>query len=407
MVALPVKPIPPKKTKLNIIAFGITIMLFITISYIIVYNVSDDKVNKINMLDFSDYLHLINDQEKEMSKYYSSVYNYIKSINSKYDIDKSGNIPVIATVQIKRDKQSKSIGDELTYNFYINNNKIINRKDFKLNIFQEITFATEIIEEDPSSDDKGRAIESIPISFIDINAGYKLEQEVRVKESYGDYAGNVAIYHVTYTIKPKQVLSLTSSQKSCFPKYPILPNEKDYTLSMWDAVKNYTDIKIYIGILFVVFCFFSYYIFIKKPNLHYKHALEEYNIALEEYNTALKEYTLAKNETIRVLSGKTIREAAGVPDNIYFTDDDLPYTKGDERKFGDFTLFITRSGYCFHRKATCQKNTFPIHMFKIIDQYFPCSKCSKDFLIQKPAWYSEYLDLKRKCIHFDIHEKTR
>ncbi len=400
VINLPEKPIPPKKEKIGISPYIIALLLSIVTSFIIVFYSKGIKERSLYNADLLEYKQIVANHSSDVARYNSETLSYIHSIDPMYDIDRNGTIPVIATVRYQQDQKSQYIGSEFSYNFQINDYNIRKEKEFRLNIFREVVFNTKIVESDPSSDDVGIEKTSVPISFLELNDGYTHRQVVRIREYYGKDAGNVAIYNVTYSIKPKQSLRLSAAQRASFPKYPILPNEpkKDsYSISFWDTIRDYTDVKLFIGIAFIFWISCSYNSLIRKPRIQYQRALDKYNKANEEY-------TSARNDLIQQLSGKTIRELAKVPDFVFFTDDDLPYTKGDDRKYGAFTLYVTPSGSCFHRERLCRKSAFPIHMFKISSRYIPCSICAKNYKIQKPTWYIEYLDLKNKCRHFEITE---
>lgn len=373
MIILPEKPIPPKKEKIGFAPIIIAIVLSFVTSFFIVSYCKNRKALELYNSDLAEYNQRVENHGKELNKYKAEVLSYIRSIDPSYDIDDYGTIPIEATVNIKKDERSQYIGDEMSYYFYINNNSVKYDSSFRLNIFREVIFETEIIENDPSSDDVGRKKDSIPLSFLEINDGYKIVQEVKVRENYGTKAGNVAIYHVTYTIKPQKYLYFSASQKNTFPQYPVLPNEpnkKDYSISFWDAIKNYSDIQLYIGIAFVFWALCSYLSLVRAPQVRYKRALDKYNKANDAY-------TSAKNDLIKELSGKSIRQLARVPDYVFFTNDDLPFTKNDNSKYGIFTLYITSSGSRFHKDKACSKSAFPVHMYKVPQRYTPVLNVQK------------------------------
>lgn len=281
----------------------------------------------------------------------------------------------------------------------MNGKEVRNKSNLRINLFHEIDIQTEIIENDPASDDIGREKTSKAYTFLEINNGILLQQTVYIKEYYGADAGHVDIYHVEYSIKPAKTLKLSSSQFDNFPQYPILPNEPkkaDYKLSIIETINMFPTVKLGIGIIFAlsVTCLLIYIVSVQRKN----------SKMMSDYSLSLKEYESARNSFIQNLSGKTIRELANVPDSVLFTSDDLPYTINDDKKYGDFTLYITQSGYRYHRERTCSKTAYPIHMYKVSQRYSPCSICAKGFKIQKPTWYTDYLDLKARCKHFEISE---
>ncbi len=82
--------------------------------------------------------------------------------------------------------------------------------------------------------------------------------------------------------------------------------------------------------------------------------------------------------------------AAGVelPEDIYFTDDFIP-VKGLTslgRPFGDFTVFVSRTGSCYHASRSCNGADCCEHAYESVRSKKPCSRC-KPTQFHIPRWY--------------------
>lgn len=90
------------------------------------------------------------------------------------------------------------------------------------------------------------------------------------------------------------------------------------------------------------------------------------------------------------LNGERIRDKAGVPANYYFYNG-LP-KDNNNREYGSFTLYISKSGNHYHSRRGCCSARIPIHSFKASRLYKPCSKCCKSGY-RIPDWYMNYSSL--------------
>lgn len=91
-----------------------------------------------------------------------------------------------------------------------------------------------------------------------------------------------------------------------------------------------------------------------------------------------------------------------MPSHITFVDG-FPKDE-DDQKYGSYTLYVSSSGACFHKKKGCCSASIPVHIFEISKQYRPCSKCCKGAFpnFDIPQWYSDYIKLKKKCTYYGI-----
>lgn len=130
---------------------------------------------------------------------------------------------------------------------------------------------------------------------------------------------------------------------------------------------------------------------------------EQQRIEKEKLAQRLAQEKLAqKNRFIQSLDGKSVREVAKVPSNITFVDD-FP-TDNSDQKYGSYTLYVSKTGTCYHKQNGCCTAHIPIHAFKIQKQYRPCSKCCTGTMpsFNIPKWYLDYIDLKKKCVYYGI-----
>ena len=256
-----------------------------------------------------------------------------------------------------------------------------------INIFGGLEILTEIREIDPSSDDVGKGKNVLFINFPELNNGMIVNQTIHVREYYGTNAGNEAVFDVTYYLKPTQVLPLSPTQVEAFPKRPLIPEtpeKADYKASLSDIIEQYNIWIIILGAVIISICI----------------------IIIHKFFKARAVYNSVRNDLIKELSDKSIQEIAHVPDSIFFTDKDLPYTKGEEGLYGIFTLYVTKTGHCYHTIKTCSKslNLIEINWYSpsLKYNYKPCIKCAKNVNLDKPEWYIKYLEIKEKCKYFKI-----
>lgn len=340
---------------------------------------------------------------QELDDYCKELFRYLYAIDKAQPITKSGSIPVKVSVSVSRGIGSQTIGNEFSYNYYINGERV--SKYNYVSLVEKTEILTEIRENDPSSDDVGKQKTTLTLDYLELNDGITIHQTVRVRESYGINAGNEAVFDVAYTIVPQKVLRLTSKQKEGLPQRPIEPEKPqraDYRLGFIDTVKHYSVLgyslcSVFLGVIIAV---------------------------LIRHKTLVNKYKNAREELLKQLSEKSVQEICGFPDQVLISDDGLPYTKTGSGKYGKFTVFVTTLNYthnnipysytdyyhrknnpCFHADISCLKTEqiTELHMFDTtLQRYKPCSKCASNISLEKPDWYIKYLDLEKTCKYFDI-----
>lgn len=104
------------------------------------------------------------------------------------------------------------------------------------------------------------------------------------------------------------------------------------------------------------------------------------------------------------LNSQRIRDKAGVPSYIYFFEG-LP-KDNNNKKYGSFTYYVSKSGKCYHQIQGCCSARYAIHSFKAVKRYDPCSKCCKT-VPTIPEWYNRYerLVYEAKKLGFDSSDQ--
>lgn len=106
-----------------------------------------------------------------------------------------------------------------------------------------------------------------------------------------------------------------------------------------------------------------------------------------------------RNKFIELLGGRSIREAAGVPANVYFYEG-MP-KDNNNKKYGSYTRYLSKSGNCYHEKQGCCSARYTAHAFNVAGWYKPCSKCCRSRVVI-PEWYRNYEHLEKEADRLDI-----
>lgn len=81
-----------------------------------------------------------------------------------------------------------------------------------------------------------------------------------------------------------------------------------------------------------------------------------------------------------------------LPDDVFFFEDGTPI-KGDITAlapYGDYTVYTTKSGQCFHSVYNCSGATIPKHLLYINRTHCACRKCSYFLNLETPEWFLIY-----------------
>ena len=115
----------------------------------------------------------------------------------------------------------------------------------------------------------------------------------------------------------------------------------------------------------------------------------------------IKQWEQDRLQFLERMSGRTIKEVAGVPSQIEFVNN-LPVDRIDhnDEEYGSYTVYVSHNGHCYHSKRGCSSSNIPRHIFQIHANYRPCKRCFRQ-PIPIPQWYTDYLELKKLADKFN------
>ena len=293
----------------------------------------------------------------------------------------------------------------MSYQYYFNGKPISSGSKVNMYFGKQNVIQAVIEDDDPYYVDKGTDEYSFTPSLIEIIDGITVNRNVRVHESYGDYAGNTDIYNITYRISPVKRITISTSQRVKYPLYPEMPKKSDY--SQTDVPFFSTAIKNRYFYLFIGFEVVLFLIILKKQNDEIKKEnakrIAEYQKGMQIYEQLNKEFEEERKRFIASLNGKTLSEIAGVPSDVYFDEKDLPFCR-DGGAFGRrFTAYVAKYGGCYHMSKVCggAENMREVNIVVAKKHFRPCTKCALGAFETNASWYGEYLRLREQCRYFD------
>lgn len=349
----------------------------------------------------ADYEDAIKDYQKRAKQFETtSIIDYNKNISRKYDLGES--IEMRATISYKLIRNC-GIGNDFSYSANINGSSLSNRTQVKINLFRNNTFQIAITEHDPSIDDVGEKAGTFLFPLDRLNEGTTNSYTIYVRETRGRGAGESAEFNVTLTLDPVRKIDLTSDyyvkpkfteSRPARPTEPILPNEKDFTIS--DIFANdatFHTICVILALIFLV----RIVLFVRHEIIEARREQER----LRKMEQEKEQREIERAEFIKELSGQSIRDFCKVPTNISFTQDNLP-KDNNNRIYGSYTVYISRSGTKYHRKCGCSSANIPYHLFRVQSKgYAPCARCcppNGDL----PQWYRDYIAMLEKAKRLDV-----
>lgn len=285
------------------------------------------------------------------------------------------SIAVKITYEINRTGGGGSIGNEWTYRHFINGTSFKSGDIVKLTYRTPFSITSRFVERDGISD-IGEATSSE--YTLSKNQNYKkiitIHQKVHVVEQGGRRnAGSYADFLVNYYVKRA------------------VPTD----MSFWELLLFKNEAY---GVVLIIFGIAELLLvtYVLVNGIRKKQADEEADRKRKE-----EEFIEERKAFIDNLRGRTIRDAAGVPKNIYFVNE-LPIDNNN-LCYGTFTVYCSKSGSCFHQNRGCCSATIENHIFNVIHRYKPCSKCcTKHYEI--PKWYKDYIDIKKKAVRYKFHD---
>lgn len=63
----------------------------------------------------------------------------------------------------------------------------------------------------------------------------------------------------------------------------------------------------------------------------------------------------------------------------------------EARPFGDYTVYVSANGSCYHRKESCCKGARPVHLFSLPGKIEACKTCTRNWPHESivPEWYRQ------------------
>lgn len=112
-----------------------------------------------------------------------------------------------------------------------------------------------------------------------------------------------------------------------------------------------------------------------------------------------------RSEYRKLYEGKSVRELAGVPEGIWFDENDYPHSE-DKLLESRFTVYITPSGSSYHLSScSSARSGRPVHIcFARSHGKGPCSRCHP--MADIPQWAKEYQRITWICREFKIDVKA-
>lgn len=344
--------------------------------------------------------------------------NYLsKSQNSAYltSYPTDEQIHFRVNYSVERIETAGSLGHDLSYSHYLNEKAFSSGDLFSYNVYTPLKFSTVIVEHD-QIDDVGEGFTKTFRFSENHNYTHPFTvstDTIRVKEKGGrNNAGSYSDFVVSYTLT-----RIIPEDTSFFSLYLLESPSETYHLRYSLLIA-----EAFIGVV----CIFALVIGIPRR----KSVIEALKLQQEQEDlerarqrqlaivTAKreKEQRLAQEAAMQLrikaekaakkeeekatfilnLDGKTIRQAAGVPNNIRYLNG-LPVDNNNSQ-FGSFTVYRSKSGNCYHEQSGCCSAHIPMHIFNAKPRYKPCSKCVREQKYKyAPYWHSKYMELTRKC----------
>lgn len=81
---------------------------------------------------------------------------------------------------------------------------------------------------------------------------------------------------------------------------------------------------------------------------------------------------------------------SAIPKEVYLLDDLTPVcgTVSPNAPYGDFTVYVSRSGHCFHTTRYCGYGSYyPCHVYEAMKDLPQCRKCASSKFKEIPEWY--------------------
>lgn len=296
-------------------------------------------------------------------------------------------IYVKITCDIDKAGESGGVGNEWTYEHYLNDKEFKNGEVVTVDAETPFSIKSRFIEHDGISD-VGEAV-SKQYRYSESNNYEKtliISQKIHVVEQGGNNAGATVDFNATYSLK-----RVIPDSMNDWDIFLYATNDTEYFLCVFLILGQ---ILCVVCVIFVLITGRKEQIYIEKQKqIRIEQKLEE------ERQRKEREFLTGKAVFLQNLQGQSIRQAAGVPAHLSFVDGLPKDNNGAE--YGSFTVYCSRSGSCYHDKIGCCSAYRPMHYFNAKKKFRPCSKCcTKKRSI--PQWYINYNTIKKQAEYYQV-----
>lgn len=136
----------------------------------------------------------------------------------------------------------------------------------------------------------------------------------------------------------------------------------------------------------IIYAIYKLYIFasISERIKKLKEEFEDFSICAESINQQIE---LADE----------LKSSFEIPPKYEIGPDKLPRRKNAKKDWGeDFTVYLTPTGYKYHIKPHCSKNSYPANIANAKNRYGHCLICCRDYHMPDLEWYESYLQYSKE-----------
>lgn len=376
-----------KKLEQNFYSFTVITAVATIVVAVVVLFISTNHINE----KYSE------EYELAYQAYCDELDRYDKQVEAVRAFKKTGKVPCVIRIEAwESGPFDNNVGHDLSYSCSINGKEISSGSldEYEKKVYKKLktreanTFSFSVEEWDASYSDYGSNTVNRNFTVDDLIDGKLVEIKTYVYENNGRSSGNTQEFAATFRIKAKESF-VTDYDDLDKPIRPVLKTNSLFG-TLFDSWK--VDIVLLILIVIAVSLIVS-----KRKEIK---AEEERLIREAEEQKRIAE---GRASLLDTLSGITLNQYIGAPSNIKFRDG-LPYDNND-RKYGSFTVYLSKNGSKYHKKQGCSSARISSHLFNAIERrYEPCSRCCVGNS-NIPDWYFKYKELKKKMAELNITDE--
>lgn len=322
---------------------------------------------------------------------------YIQYINnvSQYltSYPKEGKVAVQINCNWYRIGGSGSVGNDWSEQHSINGIDFRSGDIVEISAITPFAISTTLTELDTINDYGTGTTSSFKYTSPSLYSGkFVITQEIRVDERGGrKNSGAYGIYEVAYTLNRRM-----PSWMTC--KDIIFYNNETLSKKLIFAEGACLLILFFVPALGLI----KISIIKLRRKIKENHKLRTLKVAkvAKPSRSEIKEReTREREDFISKVKGKNIRELVNIP--LYYTmKNGLPIDNNNQ-PYGSLTVYISKNGTDFHTKKDCCSANIPMHLYRALEKYTPCSVCTpSQFAI--PQWFKEYEAIMKKANQYGI-----